>query len=257
MYFRLPHCSGGWCGEGPAYTKGFFTKLWAVFSFLPHCYAFHTHLSFISLCPVLPQSWLYFQYFFLPLCPSYFSELAENWWIENKKLALKCCCCRTSKANMCFVVVQSLNCVQLFVTPWTAALQASLSSTISWSLLKLMSTESVMRSNHLILCHPFLLLPSIFPRIGVFSNESTLHIRWPNYWSFSFNISPSNEYSGLISFKIDCFDLLAVKRTLKSPLQHHSSKASILPLSLLYGLTYIKTLEKQRTSLLLFPLPVE
>ena len=107
---------------GACLHKGLFHQaLGTVFSFLPHCYAFHTHLSFISLCPVLPQSWLYFQYFFLPLCPSCFSELAENWWIENKKLALKCCCCRTSKANMCFIVVQSLNCVQL----WPHGLQHS------------------------------------------------------------------------------------------------------------------------------------
>ena len=111
---------------------------------------------------------------------------------------------------------------------WTAACQASLSFTISWSLFKLMSIESVMPSNHLILCHPLLLLPSIFPRIRVFSNESVLCIRWPKYWSFSFDISPSNEYSGLISFRIDRFDLLAVQGTLKSLLQHYSSKASIL-----------------------------
>ena len=111
--------------------------------------------------------------------------------------------------------------------PWTAARQASLSFTSSWTLLRLMSIESVMPSNQLILCCPLLLLPSIFPSIRVFSNESTLHIRWPKYWSFSFNISPSNEYSGLISFRIDCFDLLAVPGTLKSLLQHHSSKASI------------------------------
>ena len=122
--------------------------------------------------------------------------------------------------------VQSLNHVQLFVTPWTAACQAFLSITNSQSLLKLMSTESVMPSNHLILCHPFLLLPSIFPSIRVFSNESVLHIRWPKYWSFS--ISLSSEYSGLISFRIDWFDLLAVQGTLKSLLQHHSSKAPIL-----------------------------
>ena len=117
-------------------------------------------------------------------------------------------------------------CEQLFVTPWTAAHQASLSFTISRSLLKPMSTESVMPSNHLILCHPLLLLSSIFPSISVFSSESALHIRWPKYWSFSFN--PSNEYSGLISFRMDWFDLLAVQGTLKSLLQHHSSKASIL-----------------------------
>ena len=113
-------------------------------------------------------------------------------------------------------------------TPWTAARQASLSTTNSRSLLKLMSIDSVMPSNHLILCHPLLLLPSIFPRIRVFSNESVLPIRWPKYWSFSFNISPSKEYSGLISFRIDWLDLLAVHGTLKSLLQHHSSKASIL-----------------------------
>ena len=117
------------------------------------------------------------------------------------------------------------------MTPWNAALQASLSITNSWSLLKPMSIESVMPSNHLILCSPLLLLPSNFPSIRVFSNESALHIRWPNYWSFSFSISPSNEYLGLISFRIDWFDLLAVQRILKSLLQHHSSKASILWLS--------------------------
>ena len=113
-------------------------------------------------------------------------------------------------------------------TPWTAACQASLSITNFWSLLKLISIESLMLSNHLILCCPLLLLPSIFPSIRVFSNESALHIRWPKYWSFSFNISPSNEYSGLISFRMDWLYLLAVQGTLKSLLQHHSSKASIL-----------------------------
>ena len=118
--------------------------------------------------------------------------------------------------------------VRLFVTPWTAQCQASLSITNSWSLLKLMSIESVMPSNHLILCHPFLLLPSIFPSIRVFSNKSVLCIRWPKYWSFSFTISPSNEYSEVISFRIDWLDLLAVQGTLKSLLQHHSSKASVL-----------------------------
>ena len=112
--------------------------------------------------------------------------------------------------------------------PMTAACQASLSITNSWSLLKRMSIKLVMPSNHLILCHPLLLLPSIFPNIRVFSNESALRIRWPKYWSFSFNISPSNEYSGLISFRMDWLDLLAVQGTLKSLLQHHSSKASVL-----------------------------
>ena len=114
------------------------------------------------------------------------------------------------------------------MTPWTAALQASLSITNSWSLLKLMSIESVMPSSHLILCHPLFFLPSIFPSIRVFSNESVLHIRWSKYWSFSFSISLSNEYSVLISFKVNWFDLLAVQGTPKSLLQHHSSKASIL-----------------------------
>ena len=119
--------------------------------------------------------------------------------------------------------IQSISFVQLFAIPWTEAHQASLSITNSQSLLKLMSIESVMPSNHLILCRP-LLLPSIFPSIRVFSNESTLNIRWPKYWSFSFSISPSNEYSGLISFRIDWFDLLAVQGTPKSLLQHHIQK---------------------------------
>ena len=126
-----------------------------------------------------------------------------------------------------FSSVQLLSHVQLFATPWTATHQASLSITNSQSLLRLMSIETVMPFNHLILCHPFL-LPSIFPSIRVFSNESGLCIRWPKYWSFSFSISPSNEYSGLIFFRMDWLDLLAVQGTLKSLLQHHSSKGSIL-----------------------------
>ena len=124
--------------------------------------------------------------------------------------------------------VQSLSRVRLFATPWIAACQASLSITNSWGLLKLTSIESVIPSNHLILCHPLFLLPSILPSLRVFSNESVLHIRWPNYCSFSFSISPSNEHSGLISFRIDWLDLLAVQGTLNSLLQHHHSKASIL-----------------------------
>ena len=127
-----------------------------------------------------------------------------------------------------FSSVQSLSRVWFFVTPWTAACQASLSIANSQSLLKLMSIESVMPSNHLISCCPLLLPPSIFPSIRVFSNESVLCIRWPNYWSFSFSISPSNEYSGPISFRMDWLDLLAVQGILKSLLQHHSSKASVL-----------------------------
>ena len=125
-----------------------------------------------------------------------------------------------------FSSVQSLCRVRFFATPWTAARQASLSIISSQSLLKLVSTESVMPSNHLILCCPLLLLPLIFPSIRIFSNESVLHIKWPKYWSFSFSISPSNEYSGPISFRMDWLDLLAVQGTLKSLLQHHSSKAS-------------------------------
>ena len=127
-----------------------------------------------------------------------------------------------------FSSVHSLSQIQLFVTPGTAACQASLSMTNSQSLLRLMSIESVMPSNHLILCHPLLLLPSMFSSIRVFSNETVLPIRWPKYWSFSFAISPSNEYSGLISFRMDWLDLLAVQGTLKSLLQHHSLKESIL-----------------------------
>ena len=127
-----------------------------------------------------------------------------------------------------FSSVHSVSCVWLFVTPWSAACQASLSITNSWSLLKLVCIESLMPSNHLILCCPLLLPPSIFPSIRVSSNESVLCIMWPRYWSFSFSIIPSKEHSGLISFRMDWLDLLAVQGTLKSLLQHHSSKASIL-----------------------------
>ena len=134
--------------------------------------------------------------------------------------------------------VHSLSHVRLFVTPWTVARQASLSITNSQSLLKLMSIDSVMPSKHLTLCRP-LLLASIFPSIRVFSSESVLHIRWPKYWSFSFSISPSSEYSGLISFRIYWLDLLAVQGTLKSLLQHHSSSA----LSFLYGPTLTSILD--------------
>ena len=132
------------------------------------------------------------------------------------------------KTAIDFSSVQSLSRVQLFGTPWTAAHQASLSITNFRSLLKLISIESVVPSNHLILCHPLLLPPSILPRIRVFSNESVLHIRWSKYWSFSFSISSSSEYSGLISFMIKGFDFLVVQGTLKNLLQRHSSKASVL-----------------------------
>ena len=135
--------------------------------------------------------------------------------------------------------VQSLSCVRLFVTPWTAGHQASLSITNCRSLLKLMSIESVMPSKHLILRCPLLLLTSIFPSIRVFSNESVLCIRWPKYWIVSFSISPSNEYSGLISFRMDWLDLFAVQRTLKSLLQHHSSKASVLQCSVQFSCSVV------------------
>ena len=137
-----------------------------------------------------------------------------------------------------FSSLQWLSRVWLYATPWTEAHQASLSITDSQSLLKFLSIESVMSFNHLILCHPPLLLPSIFPSITVFSNESVLLIRWPKYWSFNFSISPSNEYSGLISFRMDWWDLLAVQGTLKSLLQHHSSKASILRCSAFFTVQF-------------------
>ena len=153
-----------------------------------------------------------------------------NWWNAGgsvwTNLRVKNCRVQSSE-EVQFSSVQSLSCVWLFVIPWTAANQASLSITNSQSLVKLTSIELVMTSNHLILCHP-LLLPSVFPSIRVFSNRSVLHTRGPKYWSFSFNISPSNEHSGLIFFRIDWLDLLAVQATLKSLLKHHSSKASIL-----------------------------
>ena len=136
-----------------------------------------------------------------------------------------------SRALKAFSSVQSLSRIRLFAIPWTAAHQASLSITNSQSLLKLMSIESVMPSNHLIVCHPLLHLPSIFPNIRVFSDESALRMRWPKYWSFSFSISPSNEHSGPISSRMDWLDLLVVQEILKSLLQHHSSKASILQCS--------------------------
>ena len=137
-----------------------------------------------------------------------------------------------------FSSVQSLSHVRLFVTPWTTAHQASLAITNSQSLLKLMSIESMMPSNHLILCHPLLFPPSIFPSIGIFSNEPILRIRWPKYWSFSFSMSPSNEYSRLISFRMDWLDLLAVQGTLGSLLQHHSKASNSSALSFPYSPTF-------------------
>ena len=144
---------------------------------------------------------------------------------EKKCLTGSCFPCNL---HLQFSSVQSLSRVWLFATPWIAACQASLSITNSWSLLKLMPIESVMPSSHLILCSPILLLPPIPPSIRVFSKKSTLLMRWPKYWSFNFSISPSNEHPGLVSFRMDWLDLLAVQGTLKSLLQHHSSKTSIL-----------------------------
>ena len=174
---------------------------------------------------ILPQGHLikfiyflfFFFFFFFPLL--YFIIAKRKISISNKI---------TQISDPKFSSLQSLSRVQLFATPWIAARQASLSITISRSSLKLMSIESVIPSSHLILCHSLLLLPPVPPSIRVFSNESTLHLRWPKYWSFSLSISPSNEHPGLISFRMDWLDLLAVQGTLKSLLQHHSSKASVL-----------------------------
>ena len=154
--------------------------------------------------------------------------LREGW---EQAVTSDCYYSQILQGSQLLFSVQSLSHVQLFVTPWTAAHQVFLTTINSWSLLKLMSVELVMPSNHLILCRPLLLLPSIFPGIRVFSSKLVLCIRWLKYWSFSFSISPSNEYSGLISFRMDWFDLLAVQGTLKSLLQHHSSKASVLQCS--------------------------
>ena len=169
----------------------------------------------------------YFSCFFkLPLTHLPFLAFPCSLTPCNLVLRFQCFFYWDTSLGFRFLSVQSLSHVQLFVTPWTAACQASLSITNSWSLL--MSIKLVMPSNHLILCCPLLLLPSVFPSIRAFPNESVLCIRWLKYWSFSLSICPSNEHSGLISFRIDWLDLLAVQRTLKSLLQHHSSKASIL-----------------------------
>ena len=166
-----------------------------------------------------PKNTLSFQRSWFRL--SHFMEFLTT----HRPLNLKGCFMNTQCQ---FSSVQSLSRVRLFATPWIPARQASLSITKSWSSLKLMYIESVIPSSHLILCRPLLLLPLIPPSIRIFSNESTLHLRWPKYWSFSFSISPSNEHPGLIPFRMDWLDLLAVQGTLKSLLQHHSSKASIL-----------------------------
>ena len=171
-----------------------------------------------------------FASYFLKRCSiCYLHDLLSSFHVDSPLMTVQ------KWGLLWFSSVQSLSCVWLFVTPWIAALQASLSIINSQSLLKPMSIKSVMSSSHLILCHPLLLLPPIPPSIRVFSNESTLRIRWPKYWSFSFNISPSNEHPGLISFRIEWLDLLAVQGT-KSLLQHHSSKASIFRRSAFYTL---------------------
>ena len=162
--------------------------------------------------------------FLNPVWTSGSSRFTYCWSLAWRILSITLLACERSVP----VPVQLLSCVRLFATPWTAAHQASLSITNSWSSPKPMSIELVMPSNHLIFCCPLFLLPSIFPSTRVFSSESALRIGWPKYWSFSFNISPSNEYSGLISFRMDWLDLLEVQGTLESLLQHHSSKASIL-----------------------------
>ena len=158
------------------------------------------------------------------------SFLFLHWWESKYTLRYQRqkYYCLVTDSSVQFSSVQSLSHVRIFATPWIAACQSSLSITSSWSLHKPMSIELVMPSSHLILCHPLFLLPPILPSIRVFSNESTLCMSWPKGWSFSFNISPSNEHPGLISFRMDWLDLLAVQGTLKSLLQHHSSKASIL-----------------------------
>ena len=179
----------------------------------------------LILCPQITQN-SFREHEFIPIV----GELPPSSGILKKKHVLMSSTMQLelSLRSMPLIQFSSVAHSCLFATPWTGAHQASLSFTIFHSLLKLMSIESVMPSNHLVLCRPLLLLPSIFPSIRVFSNESALHIRWPKCWSFSFSISPSNEYSGLISFRIDWLDLLAVQGTLKSLLQHQSSKAPIL-----------------------------
>ena len=156
------------------------------------------------------------------------SNTGKSWWYSPINIQRHCDGTLIIWPFRIIQSVQSLSHVQLLVTPWTTACQALLSTISSWSLLKLMPIELVMPFNHVVLCHPLLLPPSILPSFRVFSNESVLCIRWPKYWSFTFSISPSNEYSGLISFRMDWLDLLAVQGTLKNILQHHSSKVSIL-----------------------------
>ena len=200
--------------------------MWKCYIHLRNSIVFNAKVSivFFSMFSKIKNSCINFPLFLGPYSVQFshsaMSDSATLWTVAQQA--------SLSLTSLLFSSVQSLSHVWLFATPRTAACQASLSIINSWSSPKPMSIESVMPSNHLILCHPLLLLPSIFPRIRVFSNESALRIRWPKYWSFSFNISPTNEHPGLISFRMDWLDLLAVQGTLKSLLQHHSSKASIL-----------------------------
>ena len=211
--------------ESELFTK-FLRRLWICIVGVCRV-AFSNDADHINILWIGKLTWTQFLFYFLCYCASlsldrrYISSTGEMILSGRQVLVLLY---RISS-------VQSLSHVRLFATPWTTAHQASLSITNSRSLPKPMSIKSMVPSNHLILCHPLLLLPSVFPSIRVFSNESAFHIRWPKYWSFSLNISTSNEHPGLISFRMDWLDLLAVQGTLKSLLQHHSSKASILPCS--------------------------
>ena len=214
----------------PKYILGF-TYLY--FWFLQMALDYRSQLVFLLIFHLHYICWNHLCYFqMLPSLPWYSSTtfyLSIAYKFHHHKQSCNNHICSCSCVYLFdFVVIQSISRIWLFVTPWTTACQASLSFTISWSLFKFMSIKSMMLFNHFVLCRPLLLLPSIFPSIRVFSNELALHIRWPKYWSFSFSISLSNEYSRLISFRIEWFDLLAVQGILKSPFQHHSSKASIL-----------------------------
>ena len=226
-----------------------------IYIYIPTCsytHTIYTHIhvsppSWVSL-PTYPLSYHRekYSYFHCVLLTFHFSLSPPHLYLSVIMFQLKVADMLPFWANqLALSPVQALSHVQLFVTPWIAARQASLSITNPQSLLKLMSMESVMLSNHLILCLPLLLLPPIPPSIRVFSNESTLRMRWPKYWSFNFSISPSNEHPGLISFRMDWLDLLAVQRTLKNILKHHSSKASILQHSAFFTIqlscTYMTT----------------
>ena len=205
-----------------------FTLMWCTNSFTSLDFREASSENIIGSLPFLFKLLLRFLLFphFWQLPLFHFQGMQRSFQLRGRPMGHKLM--HTFNGSSICCSVQSLSHVQLFATPWIAACQASLSITNSWSWPKLLSIESVRPSNHLTLCHPLLLLPSTFPSIRVFCNESTLRMRWPKYWSFSFSISPSHEHPGLISFRMDWLDLLAVQGTLKSLLQHHSSKAPIL-----------------------------